>query len=226
MIKMNKETFVAVDKYYEDLLIDPDPRFDQINQAAEAGGLPAIQVSALQGKFLQLIALMQSSKRVLEIGTLAGYSTAWLASGLTPQAKLVTLEIDPHHAAIAEKNLAAFDFPCQVEILVGDGLQLIDEMILERVEPFDLVFIDADKEGYADYLNRVIQLSRPGTFIIADNVVRNGYIIEENTEDSSVLGIRRFNQELLSHPHLTATTLQTVGARSYDGFTFIVVGEK
>ena len=141
MIKMNKETFVAVDKYYEELLIDPDPRFDHINQAAEAAGLPAIQVSALQGKFLQLIALMQSSKRVLEIGTLAGYSTAWLASGLTSQAKLVTLEIDPHHAAIAEKNLTAFDFPCQVEILVGDGLQLAGQRNGRQSGAPHLVFV-------------------------------------------------------------------------------------
>lgn len=226
MIKMNKETFIAVDKYYEDLLIDPDPKFDHINQAAEAEGLPAIQVSPLQGKLLQVMVQMQGSKRVLEIGTLAGYSTAWLASGLSADAALISLEIDPHHAAIAQDNLDAFNFPCQLKILVGDALQLIDEMILEGEEPFDLVFIDADKEGYADYLNRVIKLSRPGTFIIADNVVRNGKIIEENSRDSSVLGIRRFNQELLSHPHLTATTLQTVGSRSYDGFTFIAVGEK
>lgn len=226
MVKMNKETFIAVDNYYEDLMIEPDPRFEHINEAADAGGLPAIQVSPLQGKFLQVIAQMQASKRVLEIGTLAGYSTAWLASGLSKQATLISLEIDPHHAAIAKDNLAAFDFDCQVKILVGDALQLIDEMILQGDAPFDLIFIDADKEGYADYLNRVIQLSRPGTFIIADNVVRNGRIIEENSENPSVLGIKRFNEELLSHPHLNATTLQTVGARSYDGFTFIVVGEK
>lgn len=223
---MNKETFIAVDKYYEDLLIEPDPRFDQINEAADASGLPAIQVSALQGKFLQVMTQMQSSKRVLEIGTLAGYSTAWLASGLSKEATLVSLEIDPHHASIAQNNLSAFNFPCQVEILVGDALQLIDEMILAGDEPFDLIFIDADKEGYADYLNRVIQLSKPGTFIIADNVVRNGNILDDSGQDSSVEGIRRFNKELLSHPHLNATTLQTVGARSYDGFTFIVVGEK
>jgi len=226
MIKMNKETFIAVDKYYEDLMIEPDSRFDQINEAADAGGLPAIQVSALQGKFLQVMAQMQASKRVLEIGTLAGYSTAWLASGLSKGSTIISLEIDPHHAAIAQDNLAAFDFPCQVKILVGDALQLIDEMILEGDEPFDLIFIDADKEGYADYLNRVIQLSKPGTFIIADNVVRNGNILDDSGQDSSVVGIRRFNKELLSHPHLNATTLQTVGARSYDGFTFIVVGEK
>ena len=222
---MNKETFIAVDKYYEDLMIEPDPKFDQINAAAAAGGLPAIQVSPLQGKFLQLMVQMQGSKRVLEIGTLAGYSTAWLASGLSRGGVLITLEIDPHHAEIAKNNLTQFDFKGDVEIRVGDAQQLIDEMILSRTEPFDLIFIDADKEGYAEYLNRAVKISRPGTMIIADNVVRNGKIIEENSQNPSVLGIQRFNQELLSNPRLTASTLQTVGARSYDGFTFIVVGE-
>jgi len=222
---MNKETFIAVDKYYEDLLIDHDPRFEDINQAADQAGLPSIQVSTLQGKFLQLMVLAQGSKRVLEIGTLAGYSTAWLASGLTENGLLISLELDPLHADLAQKNLSRFDFRGKVEIRTGDAQQLIDEMILSKAEPFDLIFIDADKEGYADYLNRVVKISRPGTLIIADNVVRNGKIIEENSQNSSVLGIQRFNQELISNPRLTASTLQTVGARSYDGFTFIVVGE-
>jgi len=222
---MNKETFIAVDKYYEDLLIDQDPRFEGINQAADEAGLPSIQVSPLQGKFLQLIVQTQGSKRVLEIGTLAGYSTAWLANGLTENGLLISLELDPLHAEIAQKNLSRFDFRGKVEIRIGDAQQMIDEMILSKAEPFDLIFIDADKEGYADYLNRVVKISRPGTLIIADNVVRNGKIIEKNSKDSSVLGIQRFNQELISNPRLTASTLQTVGARSYDGFTFIVVGD-
>jgi predicted O-methyltransferase YrrM len=222
---MNKETFVAVDKYYEDLMIGEDSPFDQINLAAEEAGLPSIQVSPLQGKFLMLMVMAQGSKRVLEIGTLGGYSTAWLASGLSRGSKLISLEIDPNHAKIAEKNLSSFNFQGEVEIRVGDAQQLIDEMILLKAAPFDLIFIDADKEGYANYLNRAVKLSRPGTLIIADNVVRNGKIIKEVDQDSSVLGIQRFNQELVNNPRLTASTLQTVGARSYDGFTFIVVGE-
>ena len=220
---MNKETFIAVDKYYEDLFIGENPQFEDINRVAEAADMPSIQVSPLQGKFLQLMVQAQASNRVLEIGTLAGYSTAWLASGLKADGILITLEIDPHHAEIAEQNLSNFKFPGEVKILVGDGLQMIDELIMSDTEPFDLIFIDADKEGYADYLNRVIKLSRPGTLIIADNVVRNGKIIEKESQNSSVLGIQRFNQELVNNPRLTATTLQTVGARAYDGFTFIIV---
>jgi len=220
---MNKETFIAVDKYYEDLFIGENPQFEDINRVAEAADMPSIQVSPLQGKFLQLMVQAQASNRVLEIGTLAGYSTAWLASGLKADGILITLEIDPHHAEIAEQNLSNFKFPGEVKILVGDGLQMIDELIMSDTEPFDLIFIDADKEGYADYLNRVVKLSRPGTLIIADNVVRNGKIIEKESQNSSVLGIQRFNQELVNNPRLTATTLQTVGARAYDGFTFIIV---
>jgi len=222
---MNKETFIAVDKYYEGLLIGKDSRFERVNQDAEAAGLPSIQVSPLQGKFLQLMVQTHRPNRVLEIGTLAGYSTAWLASGLSENGLLISLELDPLHAEVAQKNLSRFDFRGEVDIRIGDAQQLIDEMILYKAMPFDLIFIDADKEGYADYLNRVVKISRPGTLIIADNVVRNGKIIEKNSRDTSVLGIQRFNQELISNPRLTASTLQTVGARSYDGFTFIVVGE-
>ena len=222
---MNKETFIAVDKYYEDLLIGEVAEFDQINLAAEEAGLPSIQVSPLQGKFLRVMVQALGARRVLEIGTLGGYSTAWLASGLSSGCVLITLEIDPHHAEIAEKNLAQFDFKGEVEIRVGDAQQLIDEMILSNADPFDLIFIDADKPGYADYLNRAVKLSRPGTLIIADNVVRNGKIIEIGSQDPNVLGIQRFNQELINNPRLTASTLQTVGARSYDGFTFIVVSD-
>lgn len=220
---MNKETFIAVDNYYEDLFQVKGSDFERINEAADKAGLPAIQVSPLQGKFLQLMVLAQGSKRVLEIGTLGGYSTAWLASGLTEDGLLISLELNPVHAEVAQENLSRFNFKSEIEIRIGDAQQLIDELILSKAEPFDLIFIDADKEGYADYLNRVVKISRPGTLIIADNVVRNGRIIEENSQDSSVLGIQRFNQALISNPRLTASTLQTVGARSYDGFTFIVV---
>jgi predicted O-methyltransferase YrrM len=222
-LEMKKETFHDVDSYYQDLFIEEDPRFDQINQSAQKAGLPTIQVTPLQGKFLQLLVNLQRSKRVLEIGTLGGYSTAWLASGLPDDGILISLEIDPHHAQVAEENLARFQFNPKIQILVGDGQQLIDEMVQSGTKPFDMIFIDADKEGYADYLNRVINLSRPGTFIIADNVVRRGNVIKKKSQDSSVKGIRRFNKVVAQNPRLQATTLQTVGAKGYDGFTFIMV---
>ncbi len=223
---MDKETFSVVDKYYEDLFIHAEPDFENINQAAEEAGLPSIQVSPLQGKFLQVMVQTHRAKRILEIGTLGGYSTAWLASGLPPGGILISLEIDSHHAQVAEKNLSQFIFQGDVQIRTGNALQLIDEMILSKVDPFDLIFIDADKPGYADYLHRVVKLSRPGTLIIADNVVRGGKIVDQKSQDPSVLGIQRFNQELVSNPRLSASTLQTVGARSHDGFTFIAVREE
>jgi predicted O-methyltransferase YrrM len=220
---MNKETFIAVDKYYENLFLSNGPDFEQINRAAEEAGLPSIQVSPLQGKFLQLIVQALGANRVLEIGTLGGYSTAWLANGLPDTGLLISLEIDNHHAKVAKHNLEKFDFRPEIKILVGDGLQLIDELIESDTEPFDLIFIDADKEQYTEYLDRSLHLARPGTFIIADNVVRGGRITDQDSKDSSVNGIRRFNQRLTDDPKLSATVLQTVGAKSYDGFTFIVV---
>ena len=222
---MNKETFIAVDKYYEDLHLGEDSKFDEINASALEAGLPSIQISPLQGKFLHLLVLAMDAKRILEIGTLGGYSTGWLASGLPKDGQLISLEIDPHHASIAEINLSRFDFQGDVEIQVGDGKQLLKEMILSNTSPFDLIFIDADKESYADYLDLVLDLSRPGTLIIADNVVRNGKILEIGSQDTAVLGIQKFNQTLVENPRLRASTLQTVGAKSYDGFTFIVVGD-
>jgi predicted O-methyltransferase YrrM len=220
---MNKETFIAVDKYYEDLHLGEDKQFDEINSSADDAGLPSIQISPLQGKFLHLLVLTLKAKRILEIGTLGGYSTAWMASGLPQDGKLISLEIDPHHAAVAEKSLSKYDFQDKVEIRVGEGLQLLGDMILAKTAPFDLIFIDADKEGYAAYLNQVLNLSVPGTLIIADNVVRNGKILEIGSQDTAVLGIQKFNQAVIENPRLTASTLQMVGAKSYDGFTFIVV---
>lgn len=222
---MNKETFIAVDKYYEDLHLSEDLQFDEINTSAQEAGLPTIQISPLQGKFLHLLVQALGAKRILEIGTLGGYSTAWLASGLPEDGKLISLEIDPHHAAVAESNLSRFAFQEKVEIRVGDARELLEEIAFSNTSPFDLIFIDADKQGYAEYLNLAVKLARPGTLIIADNVVRRGKILEIDSQDTAVLGIQKFNQAVVENPRLTASTLQTVGAKNYDGFTFIVVGE-
>jgi predicted O-methyltransferase YrrM len=220
---MSKDLWTEVDQYYTELFVKPDPRFEQINQASLDAGLPSIQITPNQGKFLELLVRLQGAKRVLEIGTLGGFSTAWLASGLPAGGKLISLEINPEHTVQAEKNLALFEFKSELIILQGDGLVLLQEMVEIETEPFDLVFIDATKEQYADYLDWILPLSRPGTIIIADNVVRGGRILDQNSEDNSVRGIQEFNQKVAADTRLSATVLQTVGEKGYDGFTFIIV---
>ena len=222
---MNKETFIAVDKYYEAIHLGKDPDFDQINASAQQAGLPAIQISPLQGKFLQVLVRAMGVELILEIGTLGGYSSAWMASGLPQEGKMISLELDPQHAAVAEHNLSRFGLLDKVEIRVGDARGTLEKMVSAEPDPFGLIFIDADKEGYTEYLNQAVKLSRPGTLIIADNVVRRGKILETDSQDSAVIGIQKFNQAVVENPRLTASTLQTVGAKSYDGFTFVVVGE-
>ena len=220
---MSKELWTEVDQYYSELLVKPDPRFEKINLASLDAGLPSIQITPNQGKFLELLVRLQGAKRVLEIGTLGGYSTAWLASGLPAGGQLISLEISPEHAAQAEINLALFEFESAVIILHGYGLVTLQEMVEVETEAFDLIFIDAAKEQYSSYLDWVLPLSRPGTFIIADNVVRGGRILDQNSEDKSVSGIQEFNQKIASDPRLDATVLQTVGEKGYDGFTFMIV---
>ena len=220
---MNKETWTAVDKYYEDLIIKPDPRFQKILESSEQEGLPTIQIPASLGAFLELLVRGMQAKRVLEIGTLGGYSTAWLARGLPSEGTIISLEIDPHHAEVAHNNLADFEFVNKIEIKVGDALDSLREMVESKIDPFDLIFIDAEKKQYSEYLDWSIKLSRPGTLMIADNVVRRGEIINETSEDPSVQGIREFNQVVSEHHRLKATVLQTVGAKRYDGFTLLVV---
>jgi predicted O-methyltransferase YrrM len=219
---MNKKIWTAVDKYYEKLIVKPDLRFRKILESSEERGLPSIQITANQGAFLELLVRVTGARRVLEIGTLGGYSTAWLASGLPPNGRLITLELNPDHAKVAEKNLEQFDFVNQIEIMRGDALETLKNLVDSAAEPFDLVFIDAEKSQYSDYLEWAIQLSRPGTFLIADNVVRSGKVIEEDNQDPSVKGIQDFSQKVSAHPQLRATVLQTVGAKGYDGFTLMI----
>ena len=220
---MNKETWTAVDEYYQELIIKPDPRFEKILEVSNKEGLPTIQIPPSLGAFLELLVRGMGAKRVLEIGTLGGYSTAWLASGLPEDGNLISLEIDPKHADVAQKNISMFEFVDKVSIKVGDALESLREMVETNIDPFGLIFIDAEKSQYRAYLEWSIKLSRPGTLIIADNVVRRGEIINKNSTDASVLGIREFNQSLSEEPRLKATVLQTVGAKRYDGFTMMVV---
>jgi len=220
---MNQEIWTAVDSYYEDLMVRSDPRFNKIIEASNEAGLPPISITSSLGKLLELMVRFLGAHRVLEIGTLGGYSTAWLAQGLPSGGKLITLEINPEHAAVARKNLSQFKFFNLVDIQVGDALDTLRTLDQDREGPFDLIFIDANKSQYCEYLDWSIKLSRPGTAIIADNVVRRGNIINENSEDQSVNGIRAFNQKVSSYSRLRATVLQTVSRKGYDGFSLIFV---
>ncbi len=220
---MKQELWTAVDSYYEDLMVRSDPRFNKIIEASNEAGLPPISITSSLGKLLELLVRFLGARRVLEIGTLGGYSTAWLAQGMPPGGKLITLEIDSEHAAVAQRNLSQFEFSSLVDIRVGDALDSLRTLDKDREGPFDLIFIDANKSQYSEYLDWSIKLSRPGTAIIADNVVRRGNIINENSEDLSVKGIRNFNLKVSNEPRLRATVLQTVSTKGYDGFSLIYV---
>jgi predicted O-methyltransferase YrrM len=220
---MNLEHWTAVDRYIADLLISPDPVLEAALQTSTEAGLPPISVAPNQGKLLQLLATMQGARNILEIGTLGGYSTIWLARALPADGKLVTLEAEPLHAKIARKNIARAGLEKIVEIRLGQARDILKELVAEKRGPFDFIFIDADKESYADYFSWSLKLSRRGTFIIADNVVRNGAVIDPADADPRVQGVRRFNELLAAEPRVTATTIQTVGSKGYDGFTLAIV---
>ena len=215
--------WTAVDRYINDLLIPPDPALDAALEASRAADLPPINVSPAQGKLLHILARIQGARRILELGTLGGYSTIWLARALPDGGRLITLEASPKHAEVAQKNIARAGLANVVELRLGPALDSLKQLDAERVAPFDFIFIDADKPGYPDYLTWTLKLSRPGTLILADNVVRSGKVIDPSSDDPMAQGIRRFNQVLVSERRLTATTIQTVGSKGYDGFTLAVV---
>jgi predicted O-methyltransferase YrrM len=217
--------WIAVDSYVADLLLPPDPVLDATLEASNAAGLPPINVSPTQGRMLHILARIQGAQRILEIGTLGGYSTIWLARALSSGGHLVTLEANPKHAEVARKNIARAGLTDAVELLLGRALDSLEEMVAEGVTPFDFIFIDADKPSYPDYLTWSLKLSRPGTMIVADNVVRDGKVADATNADPNVQGIRRFNEVLAAEKRLTATTVQTVGSKGYDGFTLAVVGD-
>ncbi len=220
---MNKETWTAVDQYYLNLTTKPDPRFEQILKNNAEAGLPAISISASHGRFFEILIRALGVKRILEIGTLGGFSTAWLAKGLPFDGKLISLEISPEHAAAAKRNLSGFESEDLIEIRVGDALVLLEELENAEEEPFDLIFIDAEKSQYPAYLEASLQLSRPGTLIIADNVVKHGEIINPKIDTPSRVGITEFHKKVAADPRLQATVLQTVGEKGYDGYSFILV---
>jgi predicted O-methyltransferase YrrM len=216
-----EERWRDVDDLVAGLLVGPDPALDAALAANRAAGLPAIDVSPTEGKLLHLLARAVRARRILEIGTLGGYSTIWLGRALPPGGSLVTLEREPRHAAIARENLARAGLGETVEIVVGPALET-----LPGVEgPFDLVFIDADKPAGADYLAHALRLARPGTVIVVDNVVRSGRVADPDDTDPAVAGSRRVLHALAAEPRLSATALQTVGSKGYDGFALAVVQE-
>lgn len=213
-----------VDAHLEDLF-GGDPATEAVRTRSVDAGLPDIAVSPAHGRLLRVLALARGARRILEIGTLGGYSAVWLARALPPDGRLVTLEADPEHAATARRNLDEAGVGGRVDVRVGRGLDLLDSMRAEGEAPFDLVFIDADKEPYARYLDAAMALSAPGTLIVADNVVRDGRIADGPSDDPSVAGTQRFNAALASHPRLTGAIVQLIGVKGHDGMAFAIVAD-
>lgn len=220
---MNIEIFSKVDQYISNLLALEDEILLHTIKSLDDNGLPQHSVSANQGKFLQVLMRACNAKRVLELGTLAGYSTIWLARGLPKEGILVTIESDVVHAQVAKKNIEIAGLSNQVELKVGKALEILPIMIKENLEPFDFIFIDADKPPYAEYFNFALELSRSGTIIVCDNVVRDGKVVEENCNDEKVFGVQRLNKMLSENSKVTATILQMVGVKEYDGMAIAVV---
>jgi predicted O-methyltransferase YrrM len=220
---MPQEQWTAVDRYISDLFVPPDPALDAALQAAADAGLPPIHVAPNQGKLLHILARSIGARSILEIGTLGGYSTIWLARALPPGGSLITLEADPQHAAVARANIARAGLAEVVEVRLGRALDTLPQLAAEGRGPFDLVFIDADKPSTAAYFDWALKLTRRGSLIITDNVVRNGAVADADSHDESVQGVRRFNAALAAEPRVTAIIIQTVGSKGYDGLAIALV---
>jgi predicted O-methyltransferase YrrM len=218
-----QERWSAVDAFFADRLAPPDPTLDAVLAANAAAGLPPHDVSPLQGRFLELLARMIGARRVLEIGTLGGYSTIWLARALPADGRIVTLEADPHHAAVARANFARAGLAERIELHEGPALESLAALARARADSFDLVFIDADKPSNPAYLAHALALTRPGSVIVGDNVVRDGAVVDPGSADPRVEGVRRFTDLIAAEPRLLATALQTVGAKGWDGFALALV---
>ncbi|MEG3146917.1 O-methyltransferase [Sphingomonas sp. RT2P30] len=221
---MSDPRWTAVDDYIVGHLLGDDRVQEATLAANAAGGLPEIDVSATQGKMLHLFARMAGARRILEVGTLGGYSTIWLARALPDDGVLVTLELEPHHAAVARANIAHAGFDERVDVRVGAAVDTLHAMIAAGEPPFDLIFIDADKLSNVAYLNAALALSRPGTTIVVDNVVREGGILDASGTDDRIEGSRRLFEAVAVEPRLSATAVQTVGAKKWDGFLLALVG--
>ncbi|HEY3261717.1 MAG TPA: O-methyltransferase [Pseudonocardiaceae bacterium] len=219
---MTQEQWTAVDDYLTELVVRPGPELSAVEESAAAAGLPAIAVAPNEGKLLRLLAKLAGARSILEIGTLAGYSTIWLAGALPEGGSLVTLEIDPRHAEVARANIERAGLADRVEVRVGAALDSLPALATEGRGPFDMVFIDADKEGNPDYFRWALQLSRPGALIVVDNVVREGAVVED-TGRSDIQGTRRVLELMAAEPRVSVTVIQTVGRKGHDGMAIALV---
>jgi len=215
---MSQQQWTAVDTYFSEVLIGEDPVLESALAAADEAGLPHINVAPNQGKLLHLLALTVGARRILEVGTLGGYSAIWMARALPADGKLITLEIDPKHAEVARGNLKHAGLAEVAEVRLGPAADTLAQLAGEGAEPFDFVFIDADKPGNPAYFEWAVKLSRPGTLIVVDNVVRGGAVADAASTDPAVIGSRRLHEVVAAEPRVSATSVQTVGVKGYDGF--------
>jgi len=220
---MTQKLWTRMDRYINDLLVPSDHALEAELKSSKAAGLPQISVTPNQGKLLQILARSMKARRILEIGTLGGYSTIWLARALPKNGRLVTLEADPKHAKVARANIKRAGLSKVVEIRYGRAQETLPQLLRQHLGPFDLTFIDADKTGYPEYFIWALKLSHPGSLIIADNVVRDGAVANPRSKDPNVRAIRRFNKLLAAEPRVSATAIQTVGSKGYDGFAIALV---
>jgi predicted O-methyltransferase YrrM len=220
---MAEDQWTQVDQYFSESLLPSDPILQSALETSVAAGLPAISVSPTQGKLLQMLAQIVGARSILEIGTLGGYSTIWMARGLRAGGRLITLEVDPKHAEVAQLNVARAGFRDVVDVRIGNAVEILPQLSAERRGPFDLIFIDADKPNIPTYFEWALKLSRPGTLIVVDNVVRDGAVIDADSSDPSVQGVRRFIELLGAESRASGTAIQTVGIKGYDGFAIVLV---
>ena len=220
---MELELFEKVDKYISELLAPEDKALTDTIKSLDTEGLPQHSVSANQGKFLQVMAILCNATKILELGTLGGYSTIWLARTLPDNGKIITIEFDQHHSDVARKNIENAGLTEKVDFRVGKALDILPNIIAENEGPFDMIFIDADKPPYTEYFDYAVSLSRPGTLIICDNVIREGKVLDDNSTDEKVRGVQRLNKMLSTNKNVTATILHSVGVKEYDGIAIAVV---
>jgi predicted O-methyltransferase YrrM len=219
---MSQELWTKVDEYYA-AIVGEDEALKAAIAESDKAGLPPIAVTANQGKLLMLVAQMIGAKKILEVGTLGGYSTIWLARGLASGGKLITLEYEQKHAEVAQKNFARARLANQIELRVGDATKTMPQLISEGAGPFDLIFLDANKDGYPTYYDNSVKLSRKGTVIVADNVVRDGAVADPATKEEAVRGVQRLAEIIANDKRVSATAIQTVGSKGYDGFSLMRV---